>query len=53
VRELVAGGEDVYGVRVVTSTLEDAYLDAVAGADAGAAALDPAGSAADGAGRQP
>jgi ABC-2 type transport system ATP-binding protein len=33
VRELVEAGEDVYGVRVLTSTLEDAYLDAVAGAD--------------------
>ena len=32
VRELVAAGEDVYGVRVVTSTLEDAYLEAVGGA---------------------
>jgi ABC-2 type transport system ATP-binding protein len=29
VRELVESGEDVYGVRVVTSTLEDAYLEAV------------------------
>ena len=29
VRELVAAGEDVYGVRVLTSTLEDAYLAAV------------------------
>ena len=28
VRELVAAGEDVYGVRVLTSTLEDAYLEA-------------------------
>src|SRR3954470_1055279 len=32
VRELVAAGEDVYGVRVLTSTLEDAYLEAVEGA---------------------
>jgi ABC-2 type transport system ATP-binding protein len=31
VRELVAAGEDVYGVRVVTSTLEEAYLEAVDG----------------------
>ena len=31
VRELVAGGEDVYGVRVLTSSLEDAYLEAVGG----------------------
>ena len=29
VRELVAAGEEVYGVRVLTSSLEDAYLDAV------------------------
>jgi ABC-2 type transport system ATP-binding protein len=30
VRDLVAGGEDVYGVRVLRSSLEDAYLEAVA-----------------------
>jgi ABC-2 type transport system ATP-binding protein len=29
VRELVAAGEEVYGVRVLTSSLEDAYLAAV------------------------
>jgi ABC-2 type transport system ATP-binding protein len=29
VRELVAAGEDVYEVRVVTSTLEEAYLEVV------------------------
>jgi ABC-2 type transport system ATP-binding protein len=29
VRGLVAAGEDVYGVRVVTSTLEEAYLEVV------------------------
>ena len=29
VRELVAAGVDVYGVRVVTSTLEDVYLEVV------------------------
>ena len=29
VREVVAAGDDVYGVRVLTSTLEDAYLAAV------------------------
>ncbi len=29
VRELVAAGEDVYGVRVVRATLEDAYLELV------------------------
>ncbi len=34
VRELVASGEDVYGVRVLTSTLEDAYLEAVGRAPA-------------------
>jgi ABC-2 type transport system ATP-binding protein len=31
VRELVAAGEEVYGVRVLTSSLEDAYLEAVGG----------------------
>ena len=45
VRELVEAGEEVYGVRVLTSTLEDAYLEAVAGADG-------AGPAADGSGPQ-
>jgi ABC-2 type transport system ATP-binding protein len=29
VRDLVAAGEDVYGVRIVTSTLEDVYLEVV------------------------
>jgi len=29
VREIVASGEDVFGVRVVTSTLEEAYLEVV------------------------
>ena len=29
VRELVAEGDDVYGVRVLTSSLEDTYLEAV------------------------
>jgi ABC-2 type transport system ATP-binding protein len=29
VAELVAGGESVYGVRVLTSTLEEIYLEAV------------------------
>ncbi len=33
VRELVAGGAEVYGVRVMTGTLEDAYLAAVVGRD--------------------
>ena len=33
VRELVASGAEVYGVRVVSGTLEDAYLDAVVGRD--------------------
>ena len=31
VRELVAAGEEVFGVRVLTSSLEDAYLEAVGG----------------------
>jgi ABC-2 type transport system ATP-binding protein len=31
VRDLVAAGEDVYGVRVLQSSLEDAYLEAVGG----------------------
>jgi ABC-2 type transport system ATP-binding protein len=34
VRELVAAGTEVYGVRVVSGTLEDAYLAAVVGRDA-------------------
>jgi ABC-2 type transport system ATP-binding protein len=34
VRELVAAGEDVYSVSVLTSTLEDAYLEAVGRAPA-------------------
>jgi ABC-2 type transport system ATP-binding protein len=29
VRDLIAAGDDVYGVRVLTSSLEDAYLEAV------------------------
>ena len=29
VRDLVAAGDEVYGVRVLTSSLEDAYLEAV------------------------
>jgi ABC-2 type transport system ATP-binding protein len=33
VRELVAEGTEVYGVRVVSGTLEDAYLAAVVGRD--------------------
>jgi ABC-2 type transport system ATP-binding protein len=43
VAELVAAGEAVYGVRVLRSSLEDAYLEAVAGADTGdgAAAYRP------------
>jgi ABC-2 type transport system ATP-binding protein len=47
VRELVAAGEDVFGVRVLSSTLEDAYLEAVGRAIDGAA---PAGEDAAGAG---
>jgi ABC-2 type transport system ATP-binding protein len=31
VAELVGQGESIYGVRVLTSTLEEVYLDAVAG----------------------
>jgi ABC-2 type transport system ATP-binding protein len=31
VRELVAAGEDVYGVRVLRSSLEDVYLEVVGG----------------------
>ncbi len=34
VRELVAAGRDVYEVRTVGSTLEDAYVEVVAGGDA-------------------
>jgi ABC-2 type transport system ATP-binding protein len=41
VRDLVASGEDVYEVRVLTSTLEDAYLEAV-----GRAPAPPPGEAA-------
>ena len=33
VRELVASGTEVYGVKVVSGTLEDAYLAAVIGRD--------------------
>ena len=32
VAELVAAGEQVYGVRLLASTLEDAYLEAVGAA---------------------
>ena len=28
-RDLVAAGEEIYGVRVLRSSLEDAYLEAV------------------------
>ncbi len=31
VRELIAAGEDVYGVRVVTTTLEEIYLESAGG----------------------
>ena len=31
VRDLVASGEEIYGVRVLSSSLEDAYLEAVGG----------------------
>ena len=44
VRELVAAGEDVFGVRVLTSTLEDAYLEAVGRGDGAAKPVpEPAG----------
>ncbi|MBF6620493.1 MAG: ABC transporter ATP-binding protein [Patulibacter sp.] len=33
VRELVDGGSEIYGVRVISGTLEDAYLAAVTGRD--------------------
>ena len=33
-RELVAAGEDVFAVNVLSSTLEDAYLEAVGRAPA-------------------
>jgi len=35
VRDLVAAGESVFGVRVLSSSLEDAYLEAVGGDHAG------------------
>jgi ABC-2 type transport system ATP-binding protein len=38
VRELVAAGEDVYAVRVRSSSLEDAYLEAIGRSEAEAAA---------------
>jgi ABC-2 type transport system ATP-binding protein len=41
VRELVAAGEDVYAVRALTSTLEDAYLEAVGRAPAQADGAAP------------
>lgn len=34
VAELVAAGEQVYGVQVLSSTLEDVYLDAVGDSEA-------------------
>ena len=40
VAELVAAGEQVYGVTVLRSTLEDAYLEAVAGASTGDGAAE-------------
>jgi ABC-2 type transport system ATP-binding protein len=43
VRELVAAGEDVYEVRVLSSSLEDAYLEAIGRAEA---ALEPEAEAA-------
>jgi ABC-2 type transport system ATP-binding protein len=44
VRELVAAGEEVYEVRVLTSTLEDAYLEAVGAAPAKPADEAPRGA---------
>jgi len=38
VAELVAGGEAVYGVRLLRSSLEDAYVEAIEGAPRGAGA---------------
>jgi len=38
VRDLVAAGEEVFGVRVLTSSLEDEYLEAVGGDEAERAA---------------
>ena len=51
VRELVAAGEDVYGVRALSSNLEDAYLEAVGRAPAAGAedASEAPADAADGA----
>jgi len=46
VRELVDAGEDVYAVRVLTSTLEDAYLEAVGRAPAPPQAVPDAEAAA-------
>jgi ABC-2 type transport system ATP-binding protein len=42
VADLVAAGEPVYEVRVLRSTLEDVYLDAVTGGDGAAPAREPA-----------
>jgi ABC-2 type transport system ATP-binding protein len=42
VRELVAAGEEVYSVRPLTSTLEDAYLEAVGRGPAAAGGPDEA-----------
>ena len=47
VRELVAAGEDVYAVRVLTSTLEDAYLEAVGRGPDGTVAEDASRAEAD------
>jgi ABC-2 type transport system ATP-binding protein len=51
VRELVAAGEDVYSVRALSSTLEDAYLAAVGRAPAAAVDEPPRRAAADEAAR--
>ena len=47
VRELVAAGEEVYSVRPLTSTLEDAYLEAVGRGPAAAGDAAAGGTAAD------
>jgi len=42
VRDLVAAGEEVYGVRVLSSSLEDAYLEAVGETEPASAAAGEA-----------
>ncbi len=45
VRDLVAAGEEIYGVRILTSSLEDAYLEAVGRTDAPGGGGAPPGGA--------